>query len=71
MEPVPAQPVQQDHDHVRDVRLHAREHVADRPRDVRETVPLVVRDHERDGWCYPAGTSFSGGTVPTDGVVEG
>jgi hypothetical protein len=37
-----------------------------------ERVPELierVREHDRDGWRYPVGTSFSGGTVPTDGVV--
>ncbi|MEF8852488.1 MAG: hypothetical protein V5A44_00165 [Haloarculaceae archaeon] len=37
-----------------------------------ERVPELVervRDSERDGWRYPAGTSFSGGTVPTNDVV--
>ena len=39
-----------------------------RPERVPELIERV-REHERDGWRYPVGTSFSGGTVPTDDVV--
>jgi len=39
-----------------------------RPERVPELIERV-RSHERDGYSYPVGTSFSGGTVPTDGVV--